>query len=147
MRTNGTGSFLKENAWGAANVGVGLAMGIASGQSMGTALKDAVIQGAAWTVAPEIMNAQMLYDLGSSIGPALVEKYKRDKFAWKEGFKHNMGGRGFADTQASATMRQRAVQAIQGSRLNARSALGREASLMHQGMGTPPAMRSSRMGW
>lgn len=36
-------------------------------------------------------------------------------------------------TQGAYTMRQRAVQAMQKSHMNARSAMGREANLMHQG--------------
>lgn len=39
----------------------------------------------------------------------------------------------YRDTRAAATMRQAAVQAIQGSKLNARNALGGEAALMHKG--------------
>ena len=43
-------------------------------------------------------------------------------------------GTGFTyrDSRAALTMRQAAVQAIQGSKLNARNALGGEASLMHR---------------
>lgn len=39
---------------------------------------------------------------------------------------------GYVDTQAAYTMRQRALQEIQSSRLNARSALGNEAQYMHR---------------
>ena len=41
--------------------------------------------------------------------------------------------RGFADTQGSFTSRQRAVRAISESHLQARSAIGNEAMLMHRG--------------
>ena len=40
--------------------------------------------------------------------------------------------KGFQDTQASYTMRQRALQEIQSSRLNARTAMGNEAQYMHR---------------
>lgn len=39
----------------------------------------------------------------------------------------------YTDSQQALTMRQAAVQAIQGSRMNARNALGGEASMMHRG--------------
>jgi hypothetical protein len=42
----------------------------------------------------------------------------------------------YTDTEQALTMRQAAVQAIQGSKLNARSALGGEARLMHRGVPT-----------
>jgi hypothetical protein len=38
----------------------------------------------------------------------------------------------YQDTQQAATMRQAAIQAIQGSKLNARNALGGEAAMMHR---------------
>lgn len=38
----------------------------------------------------------------------------------------------YNDSQAAYTMRQRAVQAIQNSKLNARSALGNEAQYLHR---------------
>lgn len=40
-------------------------------------------------------------------------------------------GGNYVDTQRAATMRQAAVQAIQGSKLNARSALGGEARIFN----------------
>lgn len=45
-----------------------------------------------------------------------------------------MGG-GFRDTEATATMRQRGVMAIQNSRLNARSMLGNEAGMAYSHFG------------
>jgi hypothetical protein len=39
-------------------------------------------------------------------------------------------GGNYMDTQRALTMRQAAVQAIQGSKLNARSALGGEARIL-----------------
>lgn len=44
-------------------------------------------------------------------------------------------GMGFRDTEASMTSRSRGVQAIQNSRLNARSMLGSEAGALHQHFG------------
>lgn len=60
-----------------------------------------------------------------------------DRLAKKgKGFRRSLGGPnvggGYQDTQQAYTMRQRAVQAIQQSRMNARSVLGNEASLLHR---------------
>lgn len=44
-------------------------------------------------------------------------------------------GMGFRDTEATATMRQRGVMAIQNSRLNARSILGNEAGMVYSHFG------------
>ena len=38
----------------------------------------------------------------------------------------------YADTEQALTMRQAAVQAIQGNKMNARNALGGEAKMMHR---------------
>lgn len=44
---------------------------------------------------------------------------------------NNTIGGNYVDTQRAQTMRQAAVQAIQGSKLNARSALGNEAKILN----------------
>lgn len=50
---------------------------------------------------------------------------------------HKIGPRfTYQDTDQALTMRQASVQAIQGSKLNARNALGGEAALMHRGYGS-----------
>jgi hypothetical protein len=71
-----------------------------------------------------MFGATMAYELAStaySIGSELDTKYKGLE----------LGGH-FMDTQGAATSRQRALQAITASSLQARSAIGNEAMLMHR---------------
>ncbi|MES9761732.1 hypothetical protein [Priestia megaterium] len=68
--------------------------------------------------------------------PAMVEGYtqwKKGKEEWWNQQFHmgNVGGN-YVDTQRALTMRQAAVQQIQGSKMNARSALGGEARILSE---------------
>lgn len=62
-----------------------------------------------------------------AIGKSLGTSYARSNAEWGRHYQKTEFNR-----EAAYTMRQRAIQAIQGSKLNARSALGNEASLMHR---------------
>lgn len=76
---------------------------------------------------------------GLTLAPLAVEgsigfqKFMREKENyWSSQFAYsNTVGGNYMDTQRAQTMRQAAVQAIQGSKLNARSALGGEAKIMN----------------
>jgi hypothetical protein len=77
--------------------------------------------------------ASLIYDLGK-MGGEIVKSgidLARDANRSMQG---SMGkplfGMGYRDTESAATSRARGVMAIQNSRLNARSALGSEASMM-----------------
>ena len=77
--------------------------------------------------------ASLLYDLGK-MGGELVKSginLARDANRSLQGsINKPMFGMGYRDTELAATSRSRGVMAIQNSRLNARSALGSEASMM-----------------
>jgi hypothetical protein len=100
-----------------------------SGDDFGTAAVKGAFTGMLWTTAPMLMGAM---ELGKAI-PAAYEGYynwKREKEQWwNQQFRPNFGGN-YQDTRKALTMRQAAVEAIQGSKMNARSALGGEAKLI-----------------
>jgi hypothetical protein len=124
-------------------VGMGAAVGIAMRQPVHQVLIDEV----AWVIAPQVMAARLGYMMTPSLIEAGMVAYKGAKASYANTFMHNMYGRPFSETEATYTMRQRALAAMRNSKINVNSVLGREASLMHQGMATPPYMRSQRMGW
>ena len=62
---------------------------------------------------------------------AIARHVHADRKQFEQMFTPNVGGN-YIDTQQAYTMRQRAVQAIQSSHMNARSALGNTARMMHR---------------
>lgn len=77
--------------------------------------------------------ASLLYDLGKMGGEIIKSgiNLRRDAHQSLQGsINKPMFGMGYRDSEAAATSRSRGVMAIQNSRLNARSALGSEASMM-----------------
>lgn len=101
-----------------------------SGDDFGTALVKGTATGMLWATAPLVMGSIE----AAQLIPAAYEGYhnwKREKEQWwNQQFSPNFGGN-YQDTRRALTMRQAAVEAIQGSKLNARSALGGEARLLH----------------
>lgn len=104
------------------------------GDNFGVAATKGVATGMLWHTAPALMTAHMV---GTQLAPAAIagaKNWKRNAEAkYSQNFLPNFGGQ-YQDTQKAQTMRQAGVQAIQGSRMNARSALGGEAKILHQGM-------------
>lgn len=114
-------------------VGVDTVMNMKAGDSFGTAAAKGVVSGMLWTTMPGIMTAHML---ATSIpgGVSAFNQYKRQKeLWWNQAHRPNFGGQ-YQDTRRAQTMRQAAVEAIQGSKMNARSALGGEAKILNQNM-------------
>jgi len=77
--------------------------------------------------------ASLIYDLGRMGGEVIKSgiNLARDASVSLQGsINKPMFGMGYRDTELAATSRARGVMAIQNSRLNARSALGSEASMM-----------------
>jgi len=77
--------------------------------------------------------ASMVYDLGQMAGEVVKSGINLAKDANKSlqgSIAKPSFGMGYKDTEAAATSRSRGVQAIQNSRLNARSALGTEGAMM-----------------
>lgn len=80
-----------------------------------------------------VMAAKMVYDLGKMAGEVIKGGINLAKDAGKSlkgSIEKSTFGLGYKDTEVAATSRARGVMAIQNSRLNARSLLGGEASMM-----------------
>ena len=80
-----------------------------------------------------VMMASLVYDLGQVAGEVIKSGINLAKDANKSlqgSINKPLFGMGYKDTEAAATSRARGVMAIQNSRLNARSMLGSEASMM-----------------
>jgi hypothetical protein len=77
------------------------------------------------------MTAHMIGQLGVQ-GYTAAYNWQRQKRAdWNNAHLQGMVGGNYQDSQRALTMRQAAVEAIQGSKLNARSALGGEARILN----------------
>lgn len=101
-------------------------MGLANRLGLGIGLKAA---GSAWIFAD-------MFSLGFSAASAAIQgietmSYERRARIQSEGGMSADLGEGFADTRASFTQRQRAMQAIHNSQMNTRAAMGNEATFMH----------------
>lgn len=125
---------------------------MSAGDGLGTAIGKGAAEVALWGVAPVPM---LGYTLAKSIPGgvrSVVDGVEKRGKEWDALHNNNVLGRNYIDTQhafnmrqagmlalqqssqlhtGALTQRQAAVQAIQGSKLNARSALGTEARLMH----------------
>lgn len=80
-----------------------------------------------------IAAASFIYDIGQMAGEVVKSGINLAKDANKSlqgAITKPTFGMGYKDTEAAATSRSRGVQAIQNSRLNARSALGTEGAMM-----------------
>ncbi len=133
-KRKGAGKFLGKKGVGLGfgiGMGVDTYMNIKSGDDVGTALVKGAFSGMLWTTMPGIMAATQV----AQIAPAAFTGYQnwknQKKQWWNTQFMPNFGGN-YQDTQRALTMRQAAIQAIQGSKLNARSALGGEARLLSE---------------
>lgn len=122
-------------------VGVGMTaldfkMNLDQGQGIGTAAIKSAASYALWTTAAPAMWTYTAATVGVQATEAAYTWRKQKAEQW-----HAMQrptrvvGNGFNDTSRAQTMRQAAVQAIQGSKMNARSALGGEARLFHENSG------------
>lgn len=126
----GNSMFTKGNiTFGALDFG----MNMASGDSATNAALKAGATTALWYTAPGIMGAYT----AASIAPAAISAganwHRQRVNAFHSSFARGTVGGNYQDTQRAATMRQAAVEAIQGSKLNARSALGGEARILSTG--------------
>jgi hypothetical protein len=93
-------------------------------------------------VVGQVVSAALLASLVMDVGQLGVAAFKSGVDFAKEGVQSYRGqinkgvmGMGYRDNTVAATSRARGVQAIQNSRLNARSVLGSEAGAMHAHFG------------
>lgn len=107
------------------------AMNMAAGDDAGTAMLKAGASTALWYTAPGVMAAYTAATVAPAALSAGYTWHQKQKQWWNNSHLQGSLGGQYQDTQRALTMRQAAVQQIQGSKLNARSALGGEAKLMN----------------
>jgi hypothetical protein len=102
-----------------------------SGDSASTAVIKAIPESIAWAVSPGVMT---VYTAAQLLPVAMNGYMTADRTLSSKYNRNHSAGTMFTyqDTNQAVTMRQAAVQAIQGSKMNARNALGGEAALMHR---------------
>lgn len=114
-----------------AGFGYTAAMSLYGGDSLGTSVAKASVK--------SLLSFSNPYAMGAINTVGLVQKklwdlqeFKHQKEQWWKAqyATSNVVGGDFVDTRGAQTMRQAAVQAIQGSKMNARSALGGEAKIL-----------------
>lgn len=115
--------------------GVGFLMDVSyeqkQGSGFGASVAKAAVQNALLETNPVLMTAAQLAPLAIQ-GAVAAHQFRRTKEEERFDAKHNGYGRiggNYLDTMQAQTMRQAAVQQIQGNKLNARSALGGEARI------------------
>lgn len=113
--------------------GIDTVMNMKQGDSFGTAAVKGVASGMLWATMPGIMTAHMIATTAPGVINAANQWTRQKEQWWYKQHLPNFGG-GYQDTRRAQTMRQAAVEAIQGSKLNARSALGGEARILSQAM-------------
>jgi hypothetical protein len=127
----GLGSFVLNHGINAAFTGFSLVGRMKEGESFGSA---AVKEAGSWLLmetAPTLFWGVMAGQMAGALGTAAVAKYQ-ERSAWLRQNTSAQPRFNYVDTEAAYTMRSAAVQAIQGSKLNARSALGGEARLLQR---------------
>lgn len=108
-------------------------LNMAAGDDAGTAIMKAGAATALWYTAPVLMGTHMAATMTPAIAAAYHGWQRNVQTTWNNNFRQGQLGGQYQDTQRALTMRQAAVQAIQGSKLNARSALGGEARILASG--------------
>lgn len=136
VRTTGAGKkFLTKG-----NIGFGLLsvpMNMAAGDDVGTAALRAGAETALWYTAPAIMGIHLAATTIPGIAGAANQLHRGKVNQWQMAHLNGQVGGNYQDSQRALTMRQAAVEAIQGSKLNARSALGGEARILSAGWSNP----------
>lgn len=103
---------------------------VTSGMSIPGAVAKAAVSSALYATNPVAMYTAQASKMAVQ-GTIAAHKYRRgqaEKYL-NEGYNSQRVGSGFQDTMQAQTMRQAALQQIQGNKLNARSALGGEARI------------------
>jgi hypothetical protein len=132
-----TGNFMARTAGGGKMIGMATEY-LFKGGSKTVAAKFAgmgALRAAGGLMTPLniLATGQLIYDIGKGIGKIANagQNFAKDALKSMQGtIDKPMFGAGFKDNEVAATSRSRGVMAIQNSRLNARSLLGSEASMM-----------------
>lgn len=133
------GKKVGSTAWKAAGSSVGVGFGLnvignklLGGDSWGKAATRAAGESVLQAVAPGVFWGLMAFDIAKTIPGAVLRGGEAAESRFNQARRNAaVPTFSYTDTQQAVTMRQAAVQAIQGSKLNARNALGGEAALMH----------------
>lgn len=131
-----TGAIKKvgSSVMGSGPLGFGLdfVSNVAAGDNLGTSAMKAGVTGVLSAASPVLFTTAITAPLVKDAALGLY-KYQREKQTyWNKQFAYsNVVGGNYMDTQRAQTMRQAAIQSIQGSKLNARSALGSEARILN----------------
>lgn len=118
-------------AIGAFDFVTGVSSQVKNGNGLGTAVFKSGVESVLWATNPVLMGAATFAPAAVQ-GAQLLKQYRRGKAEERFDRRHNSYGRiggNYMDTMQAQTMRQAAVQQIQGNKLNARSALGGEARI------------------
>lgn len=120
---------------GAASIGAGALAKFGAGAAAklaGSAIPFVNVALWAWT-AYDV--GKMLWTIGDDVAKQQAQNVKDAVSSYQGGINKapfsGWRGLGFIDTEAASTSRRRGVDAISNSRLNARSALGSEAGMLH----------------
>ena len=114
-------------------LGVGMAT---AGEMMNPNIskKEALVRGAFFAAGEALVPGFGMITTVGAIGGAVMQSamdhHRYGKQQIQKYYRPGFGGN-YQDTQAAYTMRQRGVQAMQASKLNARSVLGSEARTFH----------------
>lgn len=111
-------------------------LNMAGGDDVGTAVLRAGAETALWYAAPGLMGIHMAATMIPEVASAGYQWHRQATSKWNQAHLQGQVGGNYQDSQRALTMRQAAVQAIQGNKLNARSALGGEARILSTGWGT-----------
>ena len=117
---------------GPLSFGADLISNVAAGDNLGTAAVKATATGILGAAAPTLFMTAMAAPAARDLGLWAFNFQREKQTYWNKQFTYNniIGGN-YVDTQRAQTMRQAAIQSIQGSKLNARSALGSEARILN----------------
>lgn len=125
------GQVSKVSKMGAGAFAVDTAFNIHGGDDVGTSIAKASVTGLMTASNPALMTTLTLGSLAID-GVWGVKRFNHQKQQWwnSQYATNNIVGGNYIDTQRAQTMRQASVQAIQSSKMNARSSLGEEAKLL-----------------
>lgn len=119
-------------SWGGLAFSGDIAMNVAGGDDIGKAALKAGVTGLLAASNPVLFTGITSASLAKDAWWAYT-KWNMQKTKWwssQYAYNNQVGGN-YMDTQRAITMRQAAVQQIQASKLNARSALGNEAKILN----------------
>lgn len=117
---------------GGLGFGADVGMNLYQGDNLGTAATKASVTGILAASNPVLFGGLVVGGIAKDAAIGIQQfNYQKQQW-WNQQYAYsNQVGGNFVDTQRAQTMRQAAIQQIQGSKLNARSALGGEAKIMN----------------